>query len=291
MIKIKAHATTANLGVLFDCGGLAIRDLWTVTSFRETPSGLRIEVTGAYAESIPLGQENLAYQAIRTYLSAVGKRLEGIHLVLENHIPPGRGLGSSAACIVSALMAVNRHFQDLLPKRDLLALAAEMEGHGDNACACLYGGFTVYSKLHVLHVPVPNDLRGILLVPGFGVSTADARRILPPSYTAGDMAKALQNASLLACAMVQKDYRTMSIVLEEDVVHEPSRSKLLPGFEDIREKGRQAGSLGTVISGSGSSVVSLCMEKDQDRLYEALCSFPAFHASPITFTNLGAAVI
>jgi homoserine kinase len=144
-MRVRAPATSANLGPGFDAMGLAL-GLYDDVEARITGDGLAIEVAGEGAETAALGERHLVVRAMRAGFAALGGQPPGLRLRCVNGIPHGRGLGSSAAAIVSGLLAARALVEGgagLLPDDALLRLAASLEGHPDNVAACLSGGLTI----------------------------------------------------------------------------------------------------------------------------------------------------
>src|SRR5919204_3532232 len=140
-VRVRAPATTANLGPAFDAAGLAI-DWWDELEAVPGPADA-IHVSGEQAELLPTGPDNLAAVAMRRLAAEAGTRLPPLHLSLVKGFPLGRGFGSSAAAVVLGLLAARELLAPDLPRAELLSLATELEGHPDNAAACLAGGATL----------------------------------------------------------------------------------------------------------------------------------------------------
>jgi homoserine kinase len=133
-VIVRVPATTANLGSGFDCLGMALELHNTVTA-QVLPSGLDVRITGEGEESLRWGEENRVLRAMRLIYQEAGRRLPGLRLDLENAIPLGRGLGSSAAASVGGLVAANTLCENALTNDQLLALAVRLEGHPDNVAS------------------------------------------------------------------------------------------------------------------------------------------------------------
>src|SRR4029453_19412925 len=140
-IRVRAPATSANLGPAFDAAGIAL-DWWDELEVRPAPVDA-IQVSGEQAELLPTGRDNLVAVAMRRLAEAAGAPLPPLHLAVVKGFPLGRGFGSSAAAVVLGLVAARRLVAPGLPDTELLALACELEGHPDNATPCLQGGATL----------------------------------------------------------------------------------------------------------------------------------------------------
>jgi homoserine kinase len=137
---VRVPATTANLGPGFDCLGLAL-DMWNEVRFSPTGSGYSVIIEGEGAEQLALDRDNLIFQAVERLFQAEGKPLpQGLTVHCKNAIPISSGLGSSASAIIAGLLGAKRMLNSAISNAELLAVAADFEGHADNVAACLYGG-------------------------------------------------------------------------------------------------------------------------------------------------------
>ena len=180
-IRVRAPATSANLGPAFDAAGIAL-DWWDELEVRPAPVDA-IQVSGEQAELLPTGRDNLVAAAMRRLAEAAGAPLPPLHLTVVKGFPLGRGFGSSAAAVVLGLVAARRLVAPALPDTELLALACELEGHPDNATPCLQGGATLAwvedGRPRWRAVPVHPDLVAVALVAPGPMATSEARRLLP----------------------------------------------------------------------------------------------------------------
>lgn len=292
MVKVKAHASTANLGVLFDCGALAIEELYAEVTIEEIRNYNVISINDEYKKQIPIDNSNLCFKAVNEYLRATSNKLSGIKIKINNNIPLNGGLGSSAASIIASLIAINGYMNNILSNKQLLDIALNLEPHGDNLLSSLYGGFTLYSKdLKTLN-KVPRDLSAVITIPDYKVSTSEARSILPNKYSSDDTILALQYSALLTNAILTSDYEAFKIILEKDKIVEPFRISQNPLFESIKIAANNFDALGTTLSGSGSTIISFVESYNQQLLYENMCNqFEKIKFMKISFTNQGARII
>jgi len=287
-ITARAFATSANMGVMFDCGAITIKELYCDISFKELNSGYKISIEGYGKDYIPTDKHNLAYMAITEYLKYTNSTLKGFSLHINNKIPFYGGLGSSAASIIATLKAVNEYFNNKISSSHLLEIALKIEPHGDNLLACLLGGFTLFNPDSPIKINVPNNLVAVLSIPNYRISTKAARGILPKTYSITTSIKALQNSSLLTYAMINSDFDVLKKVLQQDVIHEPFRYKLNPSLKDIRNFANSHNALGTTISGSGSTIISFVKLENQETLYNALTTKFSNHTIiKVSFINHG----
>ena len=161
-VRVRAPATSANLGPGYDALGLAL-GLHDEVQAWVTGDGLSLTVSGEGDETAEAGERHLVVTAMRAAFGAMGGQPPGIALRCVNVIPHGRGLGSSAAAVVSGILAARGLVAggaDLLPDADVLTLAVDLEGHPDNVAACLAGGLTVAWRRSAEHPREPKGRGG-----------------------------------------------------------------------------------------------------------------------------------
>ena len=186
-LTITAPATSANLGPGFDVLGLAL-DLANEVIIRRRPGALAVHVEGEGAGEVPEDASNLLCRAMLMGLPS----LDGLDITCRNRIPFGRGLGSSAAAACAGLVAANALGDLRWSPSDILARAIEIEGHGDNAAACLDGGITaLVPGPRALRVEPPDGLALVVVVPGSRVSTDEARTAMPAQVDLSDAAHSI----------------------------------------------------------------------------------------------------
>lgn len=259
-VTVRVPATTANLGPGFDTFGLALC-LYNTLHVQTEAASLELNITGEGADSLPRDRQNIVVAAMERLCAEVGASLPGLLVTMENRIPLARGLGSSAAARVAALVAANTLLESPLSKQRLLELATEMEGHPDNAAAALFGELAVCTvgengAVHHLRVPVPNPPLFVLLVPDEEVATAEARRVLPSEVPRADAVFNVSRACLLLAGLSIGDRSALNEALR-DKLHQPYRSRLMPWFDEVAAAALEAGALGAVLSGAGSSLLAL----------------------------------
>ncbi|MGX8941507.1 homoserine kinase [Symbiopectobacterium sp. Eva_TO] len=277
MVKIYAPASIGNVSVGFDVLGAAVTpvdgsllgDCVTVTAAESF--SLRNE--GRFVGKLPSEQkENIVYQCWERFCQEVGKTIP-VAMTLEKNMPIGSGLGSSACSVVAGLMAMNEFCGKPLDDTRLLALMGELEGrisgsvHYDNVAPCFLGGIQLMIEQNgIISQPVPafDDWLWVMAYPGIKVSTAEARAILPAQYSRQDcISHGRYLAGFIhACHTRQP---TLAAALMQDVIAEPYRTRLLPGFAEARQAAKDIGALACGISGSGPTLFSVCddMEKAQ----------------------------
>lgn len=278
-VVVYAPASIGNVSVGFDVLGAAVSPidgslLGDRVQIKAGSEPFVLKTAGSFVAKLPENpKENIVYDCWVVFARELEKKgiaLKPLEMTLEKNMPIGSGLGSSACSIVAALDALNR-FHDLpLNETELLALMGEMEGqisggvHYDNVAPCYLGGVQLMlEELGIISQEVPcfDDWYWVMTYPGIKVSTAEARAILPSQYRRQDIiAHGRHLAGFIhACHSGQPELAAKMI---KDVIAEPYREKLLPGFADARKYAISAGALATGISGSGPTLFSICKEKD-----------------------------
>lgn len=275
MIRITIPATTANLGVLFDKGGAALDVFSNVIEIEES-DWFSIRVSGGDSGVIPKDKSNLVYRAVEFYYQQTGKQKPGLSISTYNEIPMSRGLGSSAACIAGGIFAANELEGGILSEKEIIMMAAEMEGHGDNVCAAVSGGITVFNKDGYESIP-DGDVGFILYIPETTLSTKESRAILPDSYAAATFLKARELEKAMLEALHEADYEKAGALMELDVIHQPYRSKLLPYWEEVIKAAGASGAWGTALSGAGPTMISMCSKEKMDIIIENVKSLVDKH--------------
>lgn len=261
-----APATVANLGPGFDILGLALAAPGdTVTARRVGGGGVRIasiEGDGGRLSREP-GSNTAAVAAAAT-LRRAGLEM-GVELTVRKGLPIGSGLGSSAASAAAAAFAVNLLAGAPLRKADLVGPCVEAEEavsgrHADNVVPALLGGLLLVRSLDPLdlvRLPVPPELRVVVVTPQYEVATRDARAALPTQVPLGDAVRTSANLAALVSACHSGDLALLGRCLV-DLVATPARLPLIPGARDVLAAALDAGALGSGISGSGPSLFALC---------------------------------
>ncbi len=263
-----APATVANVGCGFDILGFAVAAPGDEVIARrcETPSVTIACITGDGGQLPREASANTAGAAALALLAHLGDPT-GIELELHKHMPLGSGLGSSAASAVAAVVAVNALLGKPLARNELLpfALAGERVScgpgavHADNVAPALLGGFVLvrgYAPLDVVPLPAPDGLYCALALPDLEVRTLDARSILPRSIPLRDAVTQWGNVAGLVAGLLLADHALIARSLR-DVVVEPVRATLIPGFDEVKRAALAAGALGCGISGACPTMFAL----------------------------------
>jgi homoserine kinase len=243
-LRVRAPATTSNLGPGFDCAGVAL-DLWNEL---EVESGEGVEVEGEGADEAPASVEHLGLRAFSLLAPVEGRRFRFV-----NRIPFERGLGSSAATIALGLVAGALAAGRKPDAEELLALGFPLEGHGDNLAAALAGGVTLTWERRIARVADGLPLTPIAVIPSERVSTRAARNALPAQVTHADAAFTAGRATLLGAALAAGDADLLAESFH-DRLHEPYRGVNAPLLDAIRSE-PPADAAGVTLSGSGPTVI------------------------------------
>lgn len=260
-VTVTVPATTANLGPGFDCLGLALT-LYNRVTFTDAAATFAIHISGEGADWLPTDESNLVWQAAQRLFEVVGKWPSGTHIEMENGIPAGSGLGSSAAAVVAGLVAANTLVGGGLSRHELLELATEIEGHPDNVAPALFGGLTLINQtesgLHLECIPVPT-LTSVIVLPDFTLPTAQARAALPAQITRQDAIFNIGRMGLLVRALQTGDHDKLRLAME-DRLHQPYRLPLVPGLESAFAAAYSAGASGVALSGAGPSLIAFAQQ-------------------------------
>lgn len=264
-IRVRVPATSANLGPGFDSFGLAF-NLYNEISISEGPN--TVTVHSSDSGSLPAGPENIAWQAAHRLLAQLGHQDAEFSLEMWNQIPLSRGLGSSAAARVGAIVAANEWARaqgwTTASQVELLDLANELEGHPDNAAAALIGGFTVSAVSSpesnatrgawAIQMPVARFPRFLVFSPDEELATKKARGVLPETVPHKDAVFNLSRASLLLAALATGQLEAIPEAMK-DRLHQNQRAALLPGWNEVSSAATGAGAYGVTLSGAGSSLL------------------------------------
>lgn len=254
--RLRVPASSANLGPGFDALGLALA-IYLECRFR-LADRLTIKASGCDADSIPTDPTNLIWQTALRIAERAAVPLPSIELEIENSIPLGKGLGSSAAALVSGVVIAS-HLLDLRWSRHrILAEAAQLEGHPDNVAACVLGGIAVSAMDDAGHacairLELPPDCALAIVLPQYALPTTQSRAVLPGRYSQEDVVFNLQRAGLLVAAFATGRTEFLSTALS-DRLHQPFRAHLIAGLADVLAL-RADGLFGCVLSGAGPSIL------------------------------------
>ena len=285
-VTVTVPATTSNLGPGFDCLGLALDLRNELTLELRDESGTPVvEISGEGATTLPRDGDNAILRAARLVLP---KKIPGrLFFKALNRIPLARGLGSSAAAVVAGLWAGAHLFGTLRKTEDELeAMAVSLEGHPDNVAPCVHGGltasYTENGRSRSVRLNIHPSLSAAVCVPQFELATKKARAALPKAVPLADAVFNSSRAILLARAL--ETGRTQHLAeYMNDRLHQPYRSKLVPGLHEAMAAALKAGAAGAALSGSGPTVFAFVTDDRGDAAGTAMVR--AFRAKGVKSTR------
>ncbi len=273
-IKIFAPATVANVTCGFDVIGFAVDNPGdeVMVKLVNKPSVKINKIVGDKGR-LPLDpSKNTVGIPIINFLEHIGSD-QGCEITLYKKMPLGSGLGSSASSAVAGVFAINELMGNPLKREELLPFAMEGErlacgsAHADNVGPSLYGGFVLirsYDPLDVIKLPTPENLYCTIIHPHIEVETKDARNILRKQLLLKDAIIQWGNVAGLVSGLYTSDYDLIGRSMQ-DVIVEPTRAILIPGFYAVKNSALQAGAIGAGISGSGPSIFALSKDEKTAR--------------------------
>ncbi len=271
-VTARAPATVSNVACGFDVLGFAIDEPFdeVTVRVRATPGVALLDVAGDGGRLPRDPARNTASVAAQALLARLHAPF-GVELSLTKGLPLAGGLGGSAASAVAAVVAVNALVAHPQPLATLLQCALEGErvacgsAHPDNAAPCLYGGFVLARSTDppdVIPLRVPDELACALLHPHLEIETGAARALLGDRIALRDAITQWANLGALVAGLYEADFEIVRRALV-DVVAEPKRAALVPGFAVVKRAAVEAGALGCSLSGSGPSIFALCRTRDE----------------------------
>lgn len=262
-IIVKCPGTVANLVCGFDILGLALNEPSDIMRLKLLDEP-KVIITNKDEFNLPTEPEkNVAGVVLLSIMEKMDNQF-GFTVEIEKHIKPGSGIGSSAASAAGAAVAANHLLGNIFSNDEVVQFAMNGEKlasgvkHADNIAPCILGGVSLIRSIHpldIVAIPSP-DLYVTVVHPQIEVRTSDARQILRKQVLLKDAIRQWGNIAGLVTGFLKNDYELIGRSLE-DVIIEPVRSILIPGFDEIKIKCKEAGALGGGISGSGPSVFML----------------------------------
>lgn len=260
---VRVPASSANLGPGYDVLAAAL----------SIHLELEVSETGEFEVDVgdlalPVDRSNLCVRAFERLHPA-----DRLRFRIRSEIPVGSGLGSSAAAIVGGLMAAEHLYELALEREELLAHAAELEGHADNVAAALYGGLVVCSRHdgvpRAARFDPPEGVEAVIVIPKEAVPTEEARRAIPAEIPLPDAVANIAAASLLVLGIQRSDLTLIELGLS-DRIHQPRRAPLYPRSIELVERAKELGAIGATISGAGPSVLVWTFWQSTGKVVEAL---------------------
>ncbi len=264
-IRIFSPATVANISCGFDVLGLALEGVGDKMVFRKSEKkGVRItKIRGA---KLPMdNKHNVAGYVANRILEAGGADF-GLEIEIDKGVKPGSGIGSSASSSAGAAFGANYFLDKKFSREELVPFAIEGEfvasdaRIADNVSPALLGGFILvrsYEPLDLIKIPAPENLFVVVIHPQIEIKTSMSRSVLPETVPLKTATRQAANLGGLVSGLYNGDFERIASSLN-DYLAEPFRSKLIPGFENVRRAGEEAGAMGGGISGSGPSIYHFC---------------------------------
>ncbi len=283
-VTIQSPATVANLVCGFDVLGMALDAPFDTMQVRLLDEPI-VVITSRDGFPLPADPaQNTAGAPLLAMIEELNSKI-GFEVIIDKQIKPGSGIGSSAASAAGAVVAANHLLGNIFTKQDQVRFAmfgekvASGVKHADNVAPCIYGGITLIRSIFPLDIiAIPSPLLYVTVVhPQIEVRTSDARQILRKEVLLKDAIRQWGNIAGLVAGFMKNDYDLIGRSLE-DVIIEPVRSMLIPGFDEVKQKCKEAGALGGGISGSGPSIFMLSkdpataheVEKVMKAIYERI---------------------
>ena len=279
-VRAFAPASIGNVAAGFDALGAALApvDGTLLGDVVEVASSEvdRFSSVGAFAHRLPARPEdNLVLKARRIVEEALGRALGPLDVVLHKHLPVSSGLGSSSSSAVAAVRAFNAFAGSPLDASAELLCAARVEGHAagaahlDNVAPCLLGGLRLCIDERTVALPWPDDLLFVVASPALELETKVSRGVLPRELPMSLSVSFAANLAALVHALHSGDRPLLAASLR-DLVAEPHRARLIPGFRETQSRARAAGALGCSLSGAGPAVFAVSTVADASMVADAL---------------------
>lgn len=273
-VTVNVPATTANLGVGFDCLGAALtmNNEFQFTRV-ETENKLSITVTGEEAAKVSTDEDNLIYQSFLKLYQQIEQTPPNVAINIKLGVPLSRGLGSSATAIVGGLLGANSLANEPLSQAEIMNLAIAIEGHPDNVVPALLGNCQLSvadgDRWQITSIPWHQDIIPVVAIPNFELSTAAAREVLPQNYSRSDAVFNISRMGLLIRALDTHNPDWLQAALA-DRIHQPYRQQLITGYQKMQQAAIAAGAYGMVISGAGPTLLALTNFDRVDRVVESM---------------------
>lgn len=286
---VRVPATSANVGVGFDCLGIAL-DL--TATFLMAPAE-KLEIVGC--EERFCGEDNLVWQSYLAACERLGADPTPLHITILSPIPLSGGLGSSSACVIAGIAAAMALSGDGFDRERALELACAEEGHPDNVAPALLGGlvssFVDGGATTSTRMDVAGNLRFVAVAPPYEVRTADARRVLPEEVSRETAVWQMGRCVATVRALELGDADLLARACH-DRLHEPYRARLIPDYDSLRAAALEAGACAFMISGSGSTMLAVANgDEDAARVANALsATCPGYWLRTLPANTLGTTV-
>ena len=266
-VTVRAPCSTANLGPGFDVFGLALDAFYDEVTVTKKGKGITI----VSSDDIPLDPKKNTAGLVAKEMKKKKKLTGGVEIKIRKNVPPGFGMGSSAASAAGCAIAINKLYNLKLNQNQLVSYAGIGEKasagsiHYDNVAASVLGGFVIVdsSPLSVIRIEAPKDLILCVAVPKMKVpkkKTKVSRSVIPKTVKLSDSITNLANAANIVAGFLNKDSSLIGKSVE-DVIVVPARKHMIPGFNNVKNNALRAEAFGVTISGAGPSVIAFASKK------------------------------
>lgn len=262
-VSISVPATTANIGPGFDCLGaaLSLHNRFIFSNVEAEPGTVFMTALGDEADRVQLDADNLVYRAFAHLYQELNRSVPAVKLEIQLGVPLARGLGSSATAIVGGLVGANASLNFPLSRQAVMQMAIALEGHPDNVVPALLGGCRLAAThannaWEICDIPWSDRVTPIVAIPDFELSTAEARQVLPTTYSRADAIFNTAHLGLLVRGLETGNPSWLQAALQ-DRIHQPYRQALIPGYATVQSAAIAAGAHGLVISGAGPTLLAL----------------------------------
>ena len=261
-VTVRAPSSTANLGPGFDVFGLALDAFYDQVQISKKGKGIKI----ISSDPIPINPQKNTAGLVAKKMAKKFKIKTGFEIKIKKGVPIGFGMGSSAATAAATAVAFNKLFKLSLNPESLVEfagigeLASAGSIHYDNVAAAVLGGFVIVRKkpFDVIKIDPPKDLVLCVAIPKLRVpakKTMVSRSVIPKKIKLDDSIVNLSNASAIVAGFMKKDSKLIGNSIK-DIIIEPARQHMIPGFDKVKKNALNAGALGVTISGAGPSVIA-----------------------------------
>jgi len=247
-ITVSVPATTANLGVGFDCLGAALTMAnefqFKVVDKVDSDTKLKIIVEGKELDKVDIDENNLIYRSLLKLYQHIQQSPPNLEITIKLGVPLSRGLGSSATAIIAGLLGANNLAGNPLSQSEIRDMAIAIEGHPDNVVPALYGDCLLSvadrGKWQISSIPWHQDIIPVVAIPNFELSTEAARSVLPTEYSRSDAIFNISRMGLLIRALATNNGAWLQTALA-DKVHQPYRKQLITGYDQVQQAAISAG--------------------------------------------------
>lgn len=265
MVTVRVPATSANLGPGFDTLGMAIDLFLTVEAINAKATSCHFIGEGQSQLNIS-NKENFILTGLKKVFQEAQEKMPTVKMTVNNQIPIGKGLGSSAAAILAGVLIGNHLLNQKFNTDQIIKIAADLEGHADNVVPAMVGGLTTVMEydgaVYFQKVEMPDSINVIIAVPDFELSTHKSRQVLPEKVDLHDTVANLQRACMLLASIFNGDFRHIDMAMD-DKIYQPLRKQFIPGFDEVLREARAAGASGVALSGAGPSIIAFAVSGDE----------------------------